>query len=356
MNDKFMGWLRLKGFLGAFNDASYEALGPPGAWGDRLFSWLLGKGLRGAADDMLHGWLVGMGYNGSINDMLSMFEPPPPVNKDALIQAIQQASEYDQDDYTPESYQVLEAAVSAGEVVRDDEGASQGQVDQATDDIITAIDNLVPAEGPVRCGVDLLPVPPDVSGGVQLPSFEVFEDQTGTYTIPPSLEDAASLSDFSSPFPVRDVPVAVGLRISAESPAKTYFGVGDFEGNGYTLVLAGQAHSPWTGVMWQAASGASTSHYYTEESPPGTVGWVVIKPDGLVDVFLGEQQVFFEGAPPEWFQPMQSFLFQALTDSHEGGEEAIGKTCTIEWITDAEDMPSGVFPYYVEDLCGNPVQ
>lgn len=142
MNSKFMEWL--KDFKGAFNDASFEALGGSGAWNDRFYNWLVAKGVAGAADDMLHGWLAGMGYSGSVNDMLNQFVPIPPVDLNDLLAAISEAEAIDPADFTPNSYAPLDAAKEHGLDVVDDPSATQGDVDAAADAIREAIVNLVP--------------------------------------------------------------------------------------------------------------------------------------------------------------------------------------------------------------------
>lgn len=142
MNSKFMEWL--KDFKGAFNDASFEALGGSGAWNDRFYNWLVAKGVAGAADDMLHGWLAGMGYSGSVNDMLNQFVPIPPVDLNDLLAAISEAEAIDPADFTPNSYAPLDAAKEHGLDIVDDPSATQSDVDAAADAIREAIVNLVP--------------------------------------------------------------------------------------------------------------------------------------------------------------------------------------------------------------------
>lgn len=71
-------------------------------------------------------------------------EPVPPVDKTHLQEAIGQAEGLDESVYTPNSWVPLVSALQVGKSVNDDPDATQEDVDSATNNIVTAIANLVP--------------------------------------------------------------------------------------------------------------------------------------------------------------------------------------------------------------------
>ena len=71
---------------------------------------------------------------------------PPPVDKSQLISIIEywdtSSSEYPPENYTPESYQLVLDAYAAAVTVRDDEEATQEEVDDAYYGLLNAISGL----------------------------------------------------------------------------------------------------------------------------------------------------------------------------------------------------------------------
>jgi hypothetical protein len=95
-----------------------------------------------------------------------------PVDKSDLETAIEVAEELNEGDYTAESWQALDSALSAAQTVRDDEDASAEQVAAATSNLTDAIDGLVE-------------VSPTIISGSAVP--------TASYTAP--WNDIAALND-----------------------------------------------------------------------------------------------------------------------------------------------------------------
>jgi len=79
------------------------------------------------------------------------------VDKSDLEALVEYADEYDEADYTPESWAILLAALAAAQAVLDDPDATQEEVDAAYDALQAALDALVPAEQP-----ELPVIPPQV--------------------------------------------------------------------------------------------------------------------------------------------------------------------------------------------------
>lgn len=78
---------------------------------------------------------------------------PAPVDKAALLAALAAAAALEEADYTPESWAVLASADTAGQAVYDDPDATQQQVDDASDAISAAINDLVPVSS--ACTIEL---------------------------------------------------------------------------------------------------------------------------------------------------------------------------------------------------------
>ena len=74
--------------------------------------------------------------------------PPAPADKEALQNAVNQAAELVEEDYTPDTWAVLEAALAQANAVLADEEATQEAVDSALSALEAAVIGLEPAEEP----------------------------------------------------------------------------------------------------------------------------------------------------------------------------------------------------------------
>ena len=74
--------------------------------------------------------------------------PPTPADKEALQNAVNQAAELVEEDYTPDTWAVLEAALAQANAVLADEEATQEAVDSALSALEAAVIGLEPAEEP----------------------------------------------------------------------------------------------------------------------------------------------------------------------------------------------------------------
>jgi len=75
-------------------------------------------------------------------------------DKTALTAAVQSTLKFTKSNYTADSYQVMQDAVSSASVVVNTHFASQDEVDEKTDEVVNAIDNLVFNRGNGRYTVD----------------------------------------------------------------------------------------------------------------------------------------------------------------------------------------------------------
>ncbi len=75
-------------------------------------------------------------------------EEPEEVNTEALAALLAEAEEYNEEDYTEESFEALVTAAGEAFTVFENENATQDEVDTAVDNLQAAIDGLVRAEDP----------------------------------------------------------------------------------------------------------------------------------------------------------------------------------------------------------------
>ncbi len=84
--------------------------------------------------------------SGEDSDVVTEPAPEVEVDKDELEDAIDEAGDVKEDDYTEDSYKELKDAVKAAEKILDDEDATQKEVDKAAKAVTKAIKNLEKAE------------------------------------------------------------------------------------------------------------------------------------------------------------------------------------------------------------------
>lgn len=409
MNSKFMEWL--KDFKGAFNDASFEALGGTGSWNDRFVAWLRGMGQVGAADDMLHGWLAGQGLEGSVNDMLNDYTPPPPVDKLALAEALASASELSAADYTPNSWAVLASAVSAGQAVLDDEDATQQEVDDAADAVEAAMVALVPraittnlelaiAEG---IAVDEGLYTPEsyavlsssiTAGNAVLGNLNATQSQVDSATqdilgaidglVPVATQCVSGLAPLPAPM---DGAIVEGNKVTidgANNAASLAGAVSPEISTGPTAILVGltvtgniEMGAVLSGVVNQgyvdgnpntSASVCVFANSFVGTGNPDTImvglpGWpepkiipisgsvvhIAVLPDGSVEVYVDGGKVAITQSTAGAFS--DGFMIGSLG---EFAGDASG-TIVSEFVTDAGSLPSGLVVGGAVDICGNPV-
>ena len=80
----------------------------------------------------------------------------PPVDKAALEKAVADAAQYQEDEYTPETWAVFAKAYADAQAVLANEKATQDEVDAAVKALNEAVEGLAPAEQPEEANKVLL--------------------------------------------------------------------------------------------------------------------------------------------------------------------------------------------------------
>lgn len=105
-------------------------------------------------------------------------------------------------------------------------------------------------------------------------------------------------------------------------------------------------------TLWESLSATLTPEvdvdptWIENDVAPGDI-LLALMPDGSVRTWVNQVELDAPGTP--WAEQGVFATFFATTNTSVGG------TKTMELITDAEDLPSGFFPFESEDLCGNEV-
>ena len=93
----------------------------------------------------------------ALNDAISALEEAvPPVDKAALEKAVADAAQYQEDEYTPETWAVFAKAYADAQAVLANEKATQDEVDAAVKALNEAVEGLAPAEQPEEANKVLL--------------------------------------------------------------------------------------------------------------------------------------------------------------------------------------------------------
>lgn len=281
----------------------------------------------------------------AITDAIAALVPAvPEADKTALLAALSDAAALDEGDYTPESWAVLDGAVTAGQLVYDDPDATQQQVDDATSAISTAIAALVPvaASCVVALTHDVLAIDPsylpaDIDGQV----FSITSPTTtGDYAASTALADL-------KPLPASGI-MWVAFRKDADDQCA--FQIAD-AATLTTITFVPQGGDEW----WVFYLGTATTVSFEYSGQAVMVG---IGSDGTVYAMLDDASVVsvadmapVAGTMPEF--PLAGATGLAFVGVVRGNDAAAG-TASAEFITRAEGLPQlpGGEGY---DWCGNPL-
>ncbi|MDR1219876.1 MAG: FIVAR domain-containing protein [Treponema sp.] len=82
--------------------------------------------------------------NNAIAELVAATPPEEPADKTALTEAIEEAAELIETDYTPNSWSVLQSALTTAQTVAANDSATQEQVTNAASALVSAINSLIP--------------------------------------------------------------------------------------------------------------------------------------------------------------------------------------------------------------------
>lgn len=357
-------YLRSLGYSGSINDMMIKALREFTGSGQRDVNtlWDIYFTMREvpgrSTQDRFYNYLGSKGYTSiSFDTRVRMSLIAGDIledraDKEALEQALAAASMMDEDDYTPESWAVLAAAVAHGQELLGDRTASQEEVNDAAQAIVDAISDLVPVT--IEC---LIPLSGDVAPTLGLVPAKVSGHRVYIDEVPTDHTVYGAFSNLDSPH-----PVLPGIQLTE----MTYEWAESDRTVSPNLVLASEDLSKILVASW----GTEDDFFIFMQGPDGLpINDTIVSIEDIqgaeslaisINGTTGEVEAYVSGVPQglSTILPFYADTFLGVSALHSGATIDATPGVTVPYgvvMSVSADTMFSQYPTGLIDRCGNAI-